>query len=475
MPRSTTRGAGRGSRRTNHEAQPVSVDPAASAETAPADWTGTILDSVADGVFTVDADWRVTSFNRAAEQITGLTREQALGRLCCEVFRADICENLCALKQTEQTGRPVINRAARILNARGSPVPISISTSLLRDGAGRVIGGVGTFRDLSVVEELRKQITRSYSVGDIICKSHSMHNVLSVLPQIAESESTVLITGESGTGKELVARALHSLSPRKDQPFVATNCAALPDTLLESELFGHVAGAFTGATRDRAGRFREAQGGTLFLDEIGDVSRSVQIRLLRVVEEREYEPVGSSKSIKADVRVVCATNKDLEALVAEGAFRQALFYRINVVRVSLPPLRSRKDDIPPLVEHFVARLNRLRGRNVVGVTGKVMSRLLAHDWPGNVRELANAIEHAFTLCRGSLLDVPCLPDHLRPQGNNGPHFGMTLDEIEAQAIHAALQRNNWKRLAAAKELSINKTTLWRKMKKLGIRAPEEED
>jgi len=440
---------------------------------SPTEWTAAILDSVADGVFTVDSNSRVTSFNRAAEQITGIAREEALGRPCCEVFRADLCERLCALHETRRTGRPVVNRTATILTARGEKVPISVSTALLRDAAGKVIGGVETFRDLTLVEQLRKEITGSYSMGDIVGKSHELRKVLAVLPQIAESESTALITGESGTGKELAARALHSLSPRAGGPFVATNCAALPENLLESELFGHVAGAFTGATRDRRGRFRQADGGTIFFDEIGDVAPAVQARMLRVLEEREFAPVGTGRPVKVDVRVVCATNQDLESLVAQGRFRRDLFYRINVVQVSMPPLRARMEDVPLLVNHFVARLNRLRGREVGGVSPEVMARLLAHDWPGNVRELANAVEHAFTLCRGEQIEMSCLPPHLQSGADAGAPSAMSLEQIEKQAIREALVRHDWKRLPAAQELGINKTTLWRKMKKLGIETPED--
>jgi PAS domain S-box-containing protein len=432
----------------------------------------TILDSITDGVFTVNKDWRITFFNEAAEEITGISRDEALGQPCCEVFRADICENDCALKSTMATGRPVVNRAITILRTDGKRIPISISTALLKNAYGTVIGGVETFRDLSLVETLRKELKANYTFSDIVSRNGKMRKIFAILPEISVSDSTVLITGESGTGKELVARAVHSLSYRKDGPFVAVNCGALPDTLLESELFGHVKGAFTGATRDRPGRFKQAQGGTIFLDEIGDVSPALQIRLLRVLQEREYEPVGSSESVKADVRVVCATNKNLESLVRKEKFRQDLYYRVNVVRVHLPPLRERREDIPLLVDHFVDRLNHLRGSDVAGVSAAVMARFMAHDWPGNVREVENAIEHAFILCREGLIQPTCLPDHLQPDEPDAPPPGSTLAEIEARHIYEALKRNEWKRLATAKELGIDKTTLWRKIKKLKIKMPE---
>jgi len=437
------------------------------------DWTATILNSIADGVFTVDRDFRVTSFNHAAEQITGITKEAAVGRPCCEVFRADICESSCALKETSETKKPIINRSVNILRADGKHTPISISTALLKDASGEVIGGVETFRDLSVVEALRKELTSSYTFADIISRSHKMRKLFAILPEIAASESTVLVTGKSGTGKELMARAIHSLSPRKEHPFVAVNCGALPESLLESELFGHVKGAFTGALHDRHGRFRQAEGGTIFLDEIGDVSPALQVRFLRVLQEREYEPVGASDSKKANVRVVCATNRDMESLVQEEKFRQDLYYRVNVVRVNLPPLKERKEDIPLLTDHFIGKLNRLRNRDLAGVSADVMALFMAYDWPGNARELENAIEHAFILCRKGLIDVSCLPDHLQPEDKNTPLPGMALADIEARAIFEALKRNNWKRIATAKELGINKTTLWRKIQKLNIKTPED--
>ncbi len=255
-----------------------------------------ILDSINEGVFTVDRNWRVTSFNRAAERITGIARRNALGRMCSDVFHANICEKNCVLKRTFDTGKPVVNATAHIVTRNGERVPIRISTAILKDPAGRVIGGVETFQDLSQVEQLRKELHSRYSFEDIVGRSAAMTRLFEILPQVAASSSTVLIEGPSGTGKELFARAIHHLSPRRKNRFVAVNCAALPDTLLESELFGHKAGAFTDARRDKAGRFELADGGTIFLDEIGDVSPALQVRLLRVLQERVVEPLGSVKA-----------------------------------------------------------------------------------------------------------------------------------------------------------------------------------
>lgn len=437
--------------------------------------TEIILNSIADGVFTVDQDWRVTFFNRGAESITGVPASQAIGRPCCEVFRASICESTCALKSTMETGKPVVNKPVVILRADGREVPISISTALLRDEKNRIIGGVETFRDLSMEETLRKEIDRRYRFQDIISKSPAMRGVFSILPEVAQSESTVLIHGESGTGKELLSRAVHSLSPRAEGPFVAVNCGALPDTLLESELFGHVAGAFTDAKKSRQGRFALAEGGTLFLDEIGDISQAFQVRLLRVLEERCYEPLGSSRSVPANVRIITASNRDLSLMVEEGTFRKDLYYRINVVKLELPSLARRKEDIPLLCEHFIQRLNRLRNRNVAGLSHEALAVLMRHDWPGNIRELENAIEYAFILCRGGLIQPQCLPAHLHQAAPCSTGFtGSSLMDAERHAILRALERNEWRRMATARELGIDKNTLRRKMNRLHI-VPEGTD
>jgi len=433
-----------------------------------------ILDSIADGVFTVDKDWRITSFNRAAEAITGVTRQEAIGKPCCDVFRASVCESECALRRTLETGKETVNKAVYIVNADGNRIPISISTAILRDRRGRVIGGVETFRDLSLVEELRKELTGQYTFADILGKSREMRRLFEMLPQVAASDSTVLIEGESGTGKELFARAIHDLSARRKKPFVAVSCAALPDALLESELFGYKAGAFTDARKDKPGRFALAEGGTAFLDEIGDISAAMQVRLLRVLQERAFEPLGGTESVKANVRVVAATNRELAKLVEDGKFRSDLYYRINVVRLTLPPLRERRDDIPLLAEHFIGEFNRLKGKDVAGLSAEALAILVGHDYPGNVRELENVIEHAFVLCGAGMIEPKHLPEHLRPAvPTAGATVGVaeTLADMERRLILDALQRNAWNRLAAAKELGIHKSTLFRKIQALGITLP----
>jgi len=433
-----------------------------------------ILDSVSDGVFTVDREWRISSFNRAAERITGVPREEAIGRRCCDVFRTSICEKGCALRETLASGNPVVNRATSFIDAGGRTVPISISTAVIEDSRGRVIGGVETFRDLSLVEDLRRELESRYSLGDIIGRAPAMRSLFDLVPVVAASDSTVLIRGESGTGKELFARAIHDLSPRRKKRFVAINCGALPDTLLESELFGYKAGAFTDARRDKPGRFALAHGGTVFLDEIGDISVAMQVRLLRVLQERVYEPLGSVEPVAVDVRILTASHRDLAALVAEGDFREDLYYRINVFQLELPPLRDRREDVPLLIQHFVARFNARQGKDVAGVSDEVMAIFMAYDFPGNARELENAVEHAFVLCRNGLIELRHLP-HAMLEAVSGTapdaRRGASLRALEGLHIADALHRHGGNRKAAAAELGIHPATLRRKIRELGIEVP----
>jgi transcriptional regulator with PAS, ATPase and Fis domain len=376
------------------------------------------------------------------------------------------------LRQTMMDGRPIRNMPVRILRADEKWLPISVTTSLLKDTAGRVIGGVETFRDLSAIHHLQKELQKQQSFGDIISKNDRMLRLFAVLPQIAESHSTVLIEGASGTGKELFARAIHNSSKTRSGPFVAINCGALPDTLIESELFGYKAGAFTDARRDKPGRFALAQDGTIFLDEIGDISQAVQVRLLRVLEQGVYEPLGSTQAVKTNARVITATHRNLEEMVRDGEFREDLFYRINIIKLSLPPLAERKEDIPALVDHFIERFNLVKGKEILGLSGEAMASFMLHDWPGNVRELENAIEHAFVLCREELIRLDHLPAHLIPKDiATRLSTGLTLRDAEKRTIQEALDRNHWKRMATARELGIDKNTLRRKIKRLGIVQP----
>ena len=372
-----------------------------------------ILDSLQEGVFTVDMDWRITSFNRAAEVITGVPRAQAVGRRCFEVFRADVCETGCILRRTMETRTPLFNMPVHIFRADRKRIPINVSSALLRDKRDRVVGGVETFQDVSEIKELRKAVLRQHSFEDLVSKNPRMQQIFGILPQVAQSGSTVLIEGASGTGKELIARAIHHHSPRREGPFVAVNCGALPDTLIESELFGYSAGAFTDARRDKPGRFALAEDGTIFLDEIGDISPAVQVRLLRVLHQKVYEPLGSARSVKTNARVIAATTPptgpDGEGGEIPG---RPLLPPQRVQDLPAPVVRT-PGDIPLLVDHFVERFNRQKGRRVSGLSREAMHVLLHHDWPGNVRELENVIEHAFILCREDLIRLEDLPLHLQ--------------------------------------------------------------
>jgi PAS domain S-box-containing protein len=436
---------------------------------------GTILDSVADGVFTVDHDWRITSFNKAAERITGVSAERAVGMRCSDVFHADICERRCALRESMETGQRLIDVPARILDSKGHSVPISLSTAVLRDQDGTVLGAVETFRDLSAIETLRREIEHRYTFEDIVGKSNAFKRIFALLPDVAESDTTVLIEGPSGSGKELVARAVHSMSHRRTQPFVAVNCGALPVNLFESELFGYVQGAFTDAKRAKPGRMSLAEGGTLFLDEVSELPPATQVKLLRVLQEHEYEALGSVQTCHTNVRVVAATNSRLAELVSAGKFRDDLYFRLAVVRLSLPSLRERREDIPYLVEHFVARFNAKRGKKIEGVTPAVMDLLMRHDFPGNVRELENIVEYGFVLCHNRFIDVEHLPEDVQkepPIAADEPPDSRRFAAAEADAIRAALRAARGQLEPTAKELGISRTTLWRKLRRHRIDAAD---
>ena len=445
--------------------------------------TETILESISDGVFTVDLDWQISSFNRAAELITGIKREEAIGLRCSEVFKSNMCEHQCPLAKTLSTGAPIIKQTGFIVDLNGKRVPVSISTAVLKDSEGRVIGGAETFRDLSELEQLRKLRARS-RFGEMASNSPAMQEVLAMLPVVAQSPSTVLVLGESGTGKEVLARTLHRSSRQKNGPFIAINCGALPDSLLESELFGYRKGAFTGADKDKVGRFALAQNGTLFLDEIGDISPAMQVKLLRVLQEQEYEPLGAIKVEKTNARIICATNRDLEKLVVEGNFRQDLYYRIHIIAITIPPLRDRREDIPLLADEFLQRFALLNNKSISGFAPEVFARFYAYRWPGNVRELENVVERAVVLCSSETIDERDLPVEI----SEASHVPIVRDSrftvedaigldvkdarraAERTCIQEALRRNRFNVTATAAELGWHRATLHRKLKDLSIPA-----
>ena len=430
-----------------------------------------ILGAIDEGVCAMDRDGVIVCFNAAAERITGTPRVEALGRPCSEAFRSGDCECACLVRDAVGQRQELRDRATVIPHRNGACLPVRLSALPIHDADGEVQGTVVVFRDVSVLEQLRRELLEGHVFGDIVSKSPAIQRILDILPDIADSDSTVLILGPSGSGKELFARAIHDLSPRQDAPFVAVNCGALPDTLLESELFGYKKGAFTDAKGDKPGRFALAQGGTLFLDEIGDLSPAMQVKLLRVLQEKEFEPLGATGPVKADLRVLAATNRDLHALVADGSFRTDLFYRLNVVEIMLPPLSERLEDIPLLLDHFIERFNAEKGRDIHGVSPETLERLLRYTYPGNIRELENIVEHAFILCRGDEIQEQCLPRSVLVDTVDPCPAGFARSHSQREVILAALRRANGNRTEAAAALGINKSTLWRRMKRLGIAYP----
>lgn len=422
----------------------------------------TILDSVADGVFTVDENLRITSFNRAAEEITGFSRNEALGQRCCEIFRTDVCFSACPVQEALKTGRDVTNREVNVLDRRNREIPISVNASALRDADGRPVGGVETFRDLSQLRALTREMEEKYTFHHLVSRNPAMRKLFDILPDVAASDVAVLIQGDSGTGKELFARAIHNLSPRKDKPLVVVNCGALPEPLLEAEIFGAKRGAYTGALNDRPGRLEMAEGGTFFLDEIGDLPLSLQVKLLRVIENREYQPLGAKRSRKADVRFVAATHRDLEQMVRAGNFRQDLFFRLNVIALKIPPLSARSEDIPLLLDLALERFNAKYGKKIRGFSRDAMSFLLNHAYPGNVRELLNLVERAVILSHESMIGVKDFPASISRDLSHS--IRPEARKPSSKDLRQIIEKCGGNREQAAQALGIHRTTLWRWMK-----------
>lgn len=417
-----------------------------------------VLDSIGEGVFTVNLDRMVTSINRTGARIVGHSEAEVVGQTCHEALscRAE-CARACPVIRVLAGGPPVTNFETEYADRSGRPVPVSLSISALRDEHGQIIGAVEAFRDL---RHLAGSVS---STASMIVGNPRMHHIMELVDVLKDSDATVLLHGESGTGKGLLAETIHRLGNRAHRPFVKVNCSALPEGLLESELFGHVKGAFTGAIRDSVGRFEIADGGTVFLDEVSELSPATQVKLLRFLQEQEFERVGSSKTIRVNVRVIAATNQELSALMARGLFRADLYYRLNVIPIELPPLRERPEDIPALVEHILARLA-TKGRKVKAVAPQVMETFLRYAWPGNIRELENTLEHAVVCSKGSVIELGALPRSvLRPPAaaTRRPH------PEDPERTLEALQRHRGNQSAAARALGVSRTTLWRRLKKLG--------
>ncbi len=449
-----------------------------------------VLNSLWEAVITVERDHRISSFNRAAEQLVGIPSSRATGKDCREILKASFgpAQHDCPMGDLAEGGKPRTDVEGTLVRADGRIVPISASWAFLEDPSGERLGFVLSIRSFWEIERLAEERRAKFPYGDIVGKTPRIRQVFDLVESVKDTDSTVLITGESGTGKGLFARAIHDLSPRKDRPFVKVTCAALSETLLESELFGHVKGAFTGAIADKIGRFEAAEGGTVFLDEVGDVSLALQVKLLRVIQEREFERVGSSRTRTVDARMIAATNRDLRAAMKAGQFREDLFYRLHVIPIVVPPLRERREDIPLLVNHI---LKRLRGRGldrVRAVSPEAMRCLIDYPWPGNVRELENVLERGAVCARGAVLSAVDLPEEVRgacrprkaesqaslpgesPDGVIAPAQSVqpVREGGEKEWILRTLEAHRWSRGDAAAALGIDRTTLWRKMKRLGI-------
>ncbi len=434
-----------------------------------------IFGSLREGVIVVDPELRIMAMNGAAVELLGRDLESLAGRSVCDLFGQQPCPS-DVLTEALRSGKPILDFQTTITLADGSRGYVLIRTAPLQRRHGPPVGIALILVDVTEVTALRKQVDARERMGAIIGRNRRMRDLYRLIEQVAASDASVLVRGESGTGKELVARAIHHASGRADGPFVQVNCSALSESLLESELFGHVRGAFTGAVGDRRGRFEEAHGGTLFLDEIGDVSPVVQVKLLRVLQERVIERVGDNRPIRVNVRIVSATNRDLEALLAAGRLREDFYYRIKVVSLLVPPLRERREDIPLLVAHFLSRPGPGGGAGAAAapeVSQEAMEILLRHDWPGNVRELENALEHARVLGRDGVIRPEHLPPEIRrPAPRSSLRELPAHSEAEREAILRALRQTGWNRTRAARSLGVDRTTLWRKIKEHGLR-PED--
>ncbi len=426
-----------------------------------------ILGSIREGVVTIDPEWRITHFSGRAETLTGIQSADALGRFCHVVIGSSLCKNDCPALHCLEHEQPEASRLTRIRSHEGESLPIVETAVPLRDESGTVVGSVLLLEDRRLQAGLSPAESGAQLMG-MIGLSAPMRQVFRLIEQVAPTDATVLITGESGTGKEMAARALHGLSPRRDQPFEAVNCAALPETLLESELFGHVRGAFTGAIKDRLGRIETAESGSLFLDEIGEMPATLQAKLLRFLQERDFQRVGESRTRRADVRILAATNRDLLQEIEAGRFRHDLYYRIKVIPLHLPPLRERSSDLPLLATRLLATISEDRGRSGLTFTPPALARLSAYAWPGNVRELVNVIEYAVALAPGRRIRAEDLPPELADQPIPRYRPESVIADDEAGRIRDALSRSNGNRSQAARALGMSRVTLYRKMKKYGL-------
>ncbi len=432
--------------------------------------TNDILDSIGEGLFTVNKEFKINYFNRAAERITGLKRDQVFGRFCKYIFKSHLCYTECPIAKVLEGGKNIYDLGSKINDSKGKRVPIKLNAAVLRNEEDEPIGGVISFRDMSVLEIMRKKLSKMNQFYGIVGHSKAMQEIFELIEEITDSDATVLIQGESGTGKEIIANAIQASSQRKDMPFVKLNCSVFSPQLLASELFGHVKGAFTGAIKDRPGRFEVADKGTLFLDEVAEMPLQMQLQLLRVLQEGTFERVGESITRKVDVRVIAATNADLKKALAEGQFREDLYYRLNVIPVTIPPIRERIEDIPYLVKHFIDKFSLVYNKNIRDIRDQALDLLISYSWPGNVRELENAIEYAFARTKDETTIQACkLPPSTRENMScYSKHTNVKYDYNHPAELIQLLEKHRWNKTKVAKELGIGRSTLWRKLKVLEL-------
>ncbi len=434
-----------------------------------------ILDNLDVGILTVNRGGLVTFFNQAAEKISGYDRREILGQSCSKIFSGQQAKDVCLLQESITTGQSKSSHNGEMIDKDGMTVPIRANYMALKNEKSAIIGGLATFYDMTLVHQLDKAISNQYNFHDMIGKDPTMQKIFEMVQVVAKSDTTVLIEGPTGTGKDLLAKVIHSTSSRAGKPMVKINCAAIPENLIESEIFGYVKGAFTGAERDKPGRFQDADGGTIFLDEIGDLPMALQAKLLRVLEDREFYPLGSRHTRKVDVRILSATNKGLERLVSEGHFRKDLFYRLNVMRIELPSLRQRMADLPLLIRHVLRQLGAAKGMSPPIISESAMEILLNFDYPGNVRELENILEHALIICKDAVIRPDHLPDYVQARRSFAetafaelPDAPLLQNSKERAQILTMLNKFKGHRQKAALALGMDRTTLWRKMKKYNL-------
>ncbi len=428
-----------------------------------------ILNSIAEGVITVDKTFKVNFINRAAEEIMGYKKDEVVGQFCKYILKCDLCQTKCPIGIVLETGSNLFDYSSVIYDKNGNKKPIKLNAAILKNSDEKPVGGVISFRDISELERIKKESNVISDFFGIIGHGKAMQEIFKLIMEISESDATVLIVGESGTGKEMIANAIQATSTRKNKPFLKVNCSVFPQNLLASELFGHVKGAFTDAVKDRPGRFELADGGTIFLDEVAEMPLQTQIQLLRVLQEGTFERVGESITRTVDVRVIAATNIEIQKALKEGKLREDLYYRLNVIPISVPPLRERKEDIPHLVKYFVETYSKMYKKNIPDISDDALEVLMKYSWPGNVRELENVIEYAVVRAKNeNQIELTNLPSSIKDDIGVKITPRKIYRNASAASLISTLEKNKWNKTKVAKELGIGRTTLWRMLKDLNI-------